>query len=194
MYADLLHFQMICSSNLLTAPCNLSSQWQPERPSNKTGLLNKAPMWSVCNLSKGSAVKSSRYRLETFFSGLLKPWNYLLTFPNAVVKAPSTELPVNFPSDLDEKFLLAPSSVSKLGGRHTGRLIKRDKLTGCGRGIGGGGGGGGLGRSQIMRRQESLVPYASFNSLWGWLVCADFLLFCSEKTYCQAYSVAPIPA
>jgi hypothetical protein len=71
-----------------------------------------------------------------------------------------------------------PSPDSKLDRRHRGRLIKRDKLTGCGRGIGG----GGVGRSQIMRRQESLVPYASFNSLWGWLLCADFLLFCSEKT------------
>ncbi len=52
---------------------------------------------------------------------------------------------------------LAP--VSKLDGRHIGRLRKRDNmLTREGR--------GGWGRSQIIRQRGSLVLFKSFNTLW----------------------------
>ncbi len=56
---------------------------------------------------------------------------------------------------------LSPSLVSKLGRRHTGRLRKRDNLA-----DGRGGGWRGRAWSRIIRPQESLVLYKSFNTLW----------------------------
>jgi hypothetical protein len=49
------------------------------------------------------------------------------------------------------------SPVSKLDGRYTGRLRKEDNLMTGKRGRG-------CGRSQIVRRRESLVLYKSFNT------------------------------
>ncbi len=75
--------------------------------------------------------------------------------------------------------------ISNLDRRHTGRLRKRDNLLK-------GEGGRGWARSRIIRPQESLVLYKSFNTLWGggdvvWLECdcvcmRMFFIFKSAST------------
>ncbi len=63
----------------------------------------------------------------------------------------------------------APSPISKLDRRHTGKVRKRENmLTGEDR--------GGWGRSQIIRWRESLVLYKLFKTLW----CGRF--FCVKST------------
>ena len=59
-----------------------------------------------------------------------------------------------------------PSTVSKVGWRHTGRLKKSDNLLTWKRE------GRGRERSRIIQSQESLVLYKSFNALWRHLYTA----------------------
>ncbi len=70
----------------------------------------------------------------------------------------------------------ALSPVSKLNRRHTGRLRKRDNL------LTGEGGGWESGRalSRIIRTEESLVLYKSFNTLWQLELVLVFVKFAKQ--------------
>ncbi len=63
-----------------------------------------------------------------------------------------------------------PSPVNMTDRRHTGRLRKRDNL------LPGEGGKGGWARSWIIRPQESLILYKSFNALWVYAYCTKYIV------------------
>jgi hypothetical protein len=138
---------------------------------------------NICISMGGGGERNRRKKVEkALFQYFVFKFMYCMAYPNEgrrfvePRKKTSVGLLV-FKIELftEDQAFLPPqvgSSPNPPPSRHIGRLTKRDRLLGE----------RGWGRSQIIRRWESLILHKSFNTLWS--RCQDMRKHCNWKNKC----------